>query len=1044
MNLLQFQKYNLFLGLFFFLTCNLFALEKASLTPSEKQWVANHSSVIVGVGPDWAPVDFVVDGKYQGIANDYLELIGKKTGLHFQLQVNKWTDNLAKIKQGSIDMLDAVYFTQERATFMNYTQPYFEMLDYFFIRDDLHVSTLADLNGKKVAIPKGYAHRYIIQKEFPNIKIVDVETFSEAVDAVLQKKADILFDTYASVTYVLKKDGINTIVPFQSYRGQHTMKLHMTTRKGMEVLRDILDKGLDAISVEEKEKIYNKWIGIKKITPKDEVLHFTPKEQHYIKTHSKVYYSGVAWEPLVVIENGLLEGLIGDYIKIIEKKIGLEFIYTPSNSWDEISQKILHHSIDFAPNEGLLQGKDFLESDSFCSFPFVLVTRNDKSFINHIEDIGDKVLAVPKDSGSFEYLQKHYPHLHIQTTQNFEEALALVQQSKAYATLAHMAVAIYYVGRYYPKELHIAGKLDADFKHTFVFQKNNEVLLGIINKVIHSISEAHKQDIQNRWVHIHVTQAKDYTLIYELLLFFIFIMSGTLYWNHRLSKEIKRRKEIEEALHKAKEDAEYANRSKSEFLANMSHEIRTPMNAIIGFTELLSDQIQEPRLQAYLKTIQSAGGTLLMLINDILDLSKIEAGKMVIQNKPTNLYDLFQEVGAIFAMNIKNKGLELHIVVDENIPRSLLLDGVRLRQILFNLIGNAVKFTEHGSITLRLEILQIQEHTSQVDILISVEDTGMGIPKDQLERIFQAFEQKEGQENRKFGGTGLGLSISKRLSEMMGGRIKVESTEGQGSCFSIELYGVSIASVEDETEYETLQHSQNQRYVFEKAKVLVVDDIEDNRELIVHDFLDTEIVPKTAINGKEAYEMVQKENFDLVIMDIRMPVMDGYEATQKIKEYNPNLRVIALTASVMEGDLHDNASELFDGYLRKPILKADLFETLSEFLPHTKETPHLKQTQPQHSFSISKALKTDKVVVLDTFASEIDPLNTKALQSNNFNDIKLFLQTLEKVATQYEIEPFLLYTQKLQEAVNAFDIINIEVLLREYKDLQEDFFQIFH
>jgi len=1020
--------------------------KRTFLTDAQQQWIAKHKHIKVGGGPDWAPVDFVEDGHYQGVANDYLALISKKTGLLFDIHIDKWSNNLQKIKNGSVDMLDAVYYTKERAAFMNYSNPYFEMLDYFFVRDDLDLKSLSDLDGKRVAIPKGYAHRKIIEKDFPKIIIVDVDTFSDAIDAVLQKRADILFDTYASINYALKKDGISTIVPFKSYRGKHAMKLHMTTKKDLPILRDIINAALKNISQKEKEHIYDKWIGSKqKHFQRSATLHFTAEEKAYIQQHKRVSYSEVNWEPISIIHKKKMSGFLGDYLNIIEEKSGLAFVYKPSVSWSEVLEKLKNGEIDVIPggSNDRYERSFGLVSKTFSSFPFVIVTRNEQSFIDSIDDIKDKTFAVPKGWSSDNYLHKHYPDMKIIETKSIEEALSLVAKSKAYATLAHMAVAIYYVGHYYPKKLHIAGKTRYQFQHTFLVNKSEGVLFGIINKVLASLSEKEKREIYNRWIHIDVEQAKDYTLVYQLLILFFVLMSATLYWNHKLSLEIRRRKEVEDALKKAKEDAEYANRSKSEFLANMSHEIRTPMNAIMGFTELLNEQLHEARLKSYVKTIQSAGNTLLMLINDILDLSKIEAGKMLIQNKPTNLHDLFAEVGAIFAMNIKNKGLELHIVIDEDIPKSLLLDGVRLRQILFNLIGNAVKFTQHGSITLRLQTLSIYDHTSKVDILISVEDTGVGIPKDQLERIFNAFEQREGQESRKFGGTGLGLSISKRLSEMMGGEIMVDSVEGKGSSFMIKLYNISIASVEDETQYDK-EIKEKSEILFDAAKVLVVDDIKDNRDLIVNDFYNTKIAVETASNGLEAYELIQKEHFDLVIMDIRMPVMDGYEAAKKIKAYRAELPVIALTASVMKGELEENLSGDFDGYLRKPVLKADLFKEMSRFLSYREVSLKVQKELSRADFQLTDSLKKNEVMIMDHLSSEIAPLNEKALKSNNFNDMKRFAEALQIFAQNYEIVQFSDYVQELQEAINVFDIVKIEGLLREYSEMQKAFFQIFH
>jgi signal transduction histidine kinase len=325
-----------------------------------------------------------------------------------------------------------------------------------------------------------------------------------------------------------------------------------------------------------------------------------------------------------------------------------------------------------------------------------------------------------------------------------------------------------------------------------------------VNKFIASITDQERQEITKRWLAVTVHEAKDYTLIFQIAIVLFILILASLYWNAKLSREIKERKKIEEELKKAKEDAESASRSKSEFLANMSHEIRTPMNAIIGFTELLEEQVKEPHLRSYVKTIKSAGNTLLMLINDILDLSKVEAGKMQLQKVPTNLYELFHEIGAIFSVTMKKKGLQLEIDIDETMPKHLLLDATRIRQIIFNLIGNAVKFTEKGSIKLSLKTVSIDDYNAKIDIIISVKDSGVGIPNDQLQKIFEAFEQKDGQDNKKYGGTGLGLAISKRLTEMMGGDISVVSQEGVGSEFIIKLYRIDIVSPQKSTAQEKI------------------------------------------------------------------------------------------------------------------------------------------------------------------------------------------------------------------------------------------------
>ncbi len=905
--------------------------EGLDLTREERAWLAAHPKIEIGVMNAWPPMDFVDEkGHPSGIGADFVRALNRRLDGVLHLHPGSWNEIYTAVQTKHLPALIGITPHPSRAADFLFTDPYLTIPYVIIARQDSpYAQNISDLNGKKVAVEKEFVMARILAEQYPDITLQEYSDTSDALDAVAKGAADAYVGNRAVALYLIERELISNL-RIQGKIDDIASVNAIGVRSDWRILRGILQKALADIREGERRAILSKWVPnaeehLAGAAPKP-TLALSNDERAWLKAHP-VLRLGLdpIWEPVEFIDDqGEYRGISAAFMRRLADLLGVELRYDPKQTWAEAVERAKKREIDVLPalNPSPKRSEFLNFTQPYLHFPFMIVTRTNAPLIAGMEDLGGWRIAVERNYVTREYLEHDYPALQLLLTDNTAGALEAVASGKADAYVGNLTMASYLIDKLGLGNLKVAAPAPYDNELAIGVRKDWPELVTILDKALATIGGDERRAIRQESLAIRYDIEVNYALVWKVVAGAAGLLLLALLWVAQTRRQ-------KAALAVAKAEAEQANRFKSYFLANMSHEIRTPMNAIMGFSYLALQTELSTRQYHYLDKIHTSSQALLGVINDILDFSRIEAGKLEIEHVSFSLDEVYENLANLTMMKAEEKGLQLYFNRNPQVPDSLVGDPLRLGQVLVNLVGNAIKFTEHGEVRVNVELEQ--REATRTWLRFSISDTGIGIKAEQIPRLFGAFTQLDDSTTRRYGGSGLGLSICQHLVQLMGGEITAQSVPGEGSTFTFSLpFQIGVAAERNWAPEPDLRG----------LRALVVDDNPSAREILGDRLTSFTFEVSTANGADEALDLLRQADaedrpYKLVLMDWRMPGLNGVEAGTQIKQ-NSGLKhipaVILITAYGREEVMRQAEAAGLDGFLIKPVSPSTLFDTVIRVL----------------------------------------------------------------------------------------------------------------
>lgn len=921
------KRYGLCFFLFFSLMLLTFA---AAAAPQQK---------IVRVG--WYDDIYNITGAHgerSGYGYEYQQTIAAYTGWKYEYVTADWLSLFEMLQKGEIDMLDGISYTDERAQHMLFSELPMGWEKYYLYADiahtDISADNLASLNGKRVGVLLGsvqvpmlleWEKRHNLQLEH-----IPVSGFEDTNNKFAKREIDCVTST-GSLAW--EKEGIAALA------NTGTSAIYFVINKNRPDLKEELDKAMRKIEAD--QPFYATELNKRYLSSTSSAV-LSNEEQAWLKKHGPIrlgYLKNDLNISSLDEDTGKLTGVITEYVKFVQEALGkqnVHFELTSFSTQKEQMQALKENKIDmifhFNQNHYLAEQNDFILSNTVLTYNMVAVTAKD-----YFNENQPHTVAIAKDNLiTKSHLAFNYPNWKIIEYDTLAEVEKAVRNQQADCFVIRSGRLAAYAN---DKQLHTVF-LTKQSAAVFAVNRENTLLLAILNKTL----KAMPSTMLSSALSMYNSTPKKTTLRefikdnqLAVAMFIIVLM---------LLLEILRRSRIAEAkatqtaeqfaalnqeleeshqkLQVALARAENANAAKSNFLFNMSHDIRTPMNAILGYTELMKPKLKDPELLQYQQKMEQSGKLLLSIINNVLDMARIESGKFKLDENYSNVNTMLQEIYEVFEIDAKKKGITLKAKAQLE-HQHIMCDATKVHEIFANLISNAIKYTPSGGhINIELEELPAAKQ-GYVRLRTVVSDDGIGMDKDYLPTLFEAFSREYNTTMGKVPGTGLGMAIVKKLVEMMGGSIEVTSELGKGSSFTVILEH-KIAEKEYYDQKAAAQDVSINKDVIKGKHILLAEDNDLNAEIAMVILNRMGLVVERVEDGVQCVDKLDKQpagTYDLILMDIQMPNMDGYKATQAIRNFadqrKTSIPIIAMTANAFEEDKRNALKAGMNDHIAKPI-----------------------------------------------------------------------------------------------------------------------------